>query len=393
MKILFLSRWFPYPHDNGAKLRVYHLLRGLAQAHEVHLVSFADNPSTAMKEKLEVFCRSVQVAGWKEYNPAHRRAVAGLFSLTPRSLVDTYSAELDFKIRHALTTHRFDLVVTSQWQMGAYHKLFSHMPALFEEIEVGVPYEQYARAKTTTGRLRGGLTWLKHRHFLRRLLANDRPCTVVSEIERSLLQAAVPEARAISVVPNGVDLEQYATPQVALDPNSLIFTGSFRYQPNHQAMVWFIEHVLPRIQEQIPEVTLTITGDPAGMSLPKRPGVLQTGFVDDVKPYIARSWASVAPLLEGGGTRLKILESMALGTPVIATSKGAEGLGTCPSEHLLIGDTPEDFARQAITLLKEPGVRNALAINARRFVEGYYDWKVIMPRFLDVVCRAAPGRC
>jgi glycosyltransferase involved in cell wall biosynthesis len=389
MKILFLSRWFPYPIDNGAKLRIYHLLRGLAEAHEVHLVSFADDPPLARKEEIQAFCRSVRLAAWKEFQPGSRRALAGLFSPSPRSLVDIYSAEMEGLIRQALAEHSFDLVITSEWQMAAYRRLFSGLPVLFEEIEVGLPYGQYARASSVTARLRGGLTWLKHRHFLRELLADGKPCTVVSEEERRLLQAAVPGARNIHVIPNGVSIEEYNVPGILPQPGSLIFTGSFRYRPNHQAMVWFIERVLPRIQEQVPGVTLTITGDPAGLPLPERAGVIQTGFVDNVKPYIARAWASVVPLLIGGGTRLKILEAMSLKTPVIATSKGAEGLAAVPSEHLLIADSPEDFARQAVSLLRDASLRERLSASAYRLVAGTYDWKVIIPRLLEAVEQAA----
>lgn len=389
MKILFLSRWFPYPIDNGAKLRIYHLLRGLAEVHEVHLVSFADDPAGAKKEEFETFCRSVRVAAWKEFQPSSWRALIGLFSLSPRSLSDIYSAEMERLIRHALAEHSYNLVITSEWQMAAYRHLFPDLPVLFEEIEVGLPYGQYAHATSALARLRGGLTWIKHRHFLRKLLADGRPCTVASEEERRLLQAAVPAARMVYVVPNGVDVEEYAVHGDPPEPNSLIFTGSFRYRPNHQAMVWFIEQVLPRIQEQIPGVKLTITGDPAGLPLPERAGIIQTGFVENVKPYIARSWASVVPLLVGGGTRLKILEAMSLKTPVIATSKGAEGLGAISSEHLLIADSPQDFARQTISLLRDASLRERLAAGAYRFVADNYSWNIIIPRFLEAVEQAA----
>jgi glycosyltransferase involved in cell wall biosynthesis len=136
-------------------------------------------------------------------------------------------------------------------------------------------------------------------------------------------------------------------------------------------------------------VQFTITGDHANLPLPPADRVTLTGFVDDVRPLIAAAGVSVVPLRVGGGTRLKILEAMALRTPVVTTSKGAEGLDVQPGEHLLIADTPEAFAAASLRLLQEPGLRQRLADNAYRLVAEKYDWAVTMPRFLELVERVA----
>ena len=387
MIILFLSRWFPVPTDNGAKLRIYHLLKGLASQNEVHLLSFADDPARIQYDGLEVICRTVRVVQWHEFHPNSLRALSGLFSVEPRSLIDTYSAEMEIEIRQALSEHDFDLVIPSQWQMTVYRHIFADLPTLFEEIEIGVPYGQF---KNTAGlaHIRTGLTWLKQRHFLRMLLENGHPCTVVSEKERALLISIAPHS-LITVIPNGVSVEDYCNVNEEPQPNSLIFTGSFRYRPNYEAMVWFVEEILPLIQEQIPETRLTITGDSAGLNLPKHPGVIQTGYVDDVHSMIARSWCSIVPLQVGGGTRLKILEAMALGTPVISTSKGAEGLTVQDGKHLEIDDSAEGFAKKTITLLRDTALRQHLAGCGRQLVRERYDWQVILPEFLTLVKQTA----
>jgi glycosyltransferase involved in cell wall biosynthesis len=390
MKILFLSRWFPYPTDNGAKLRIYHLLRGLAEAgHEVHLASFADDPARADVAALREMCREVRVAAWKEFQPSSRKALLGLLSPEPRSLSDLYSPEMERAIRAALAETAFDLVIPSEWPMTAYRHLFAHLPVLYEEIEVGLPYGQWANAPTLAARIRSGLTWWKYRRYLRQVLGGGQISTVVSEAERSLLRRAVPKAGEIFVVPNGVDLSGYQAFSAEPEPDTLIFTGSFRYQPNYEAMEWFIEQVLPLIQVEQPEVRLTITGDSAGYALPKRAGVEQIGWVDDVRPCIASAWASVVPLHIGGGTRLKILEAMALRTPVISTTLGAEGIDAARDAHLLIGDTAGAFASQTIRLLKDPALRGSVASNAYQLVADRYDWRRILPKFLDVVEHAA----
>jgi glycosyltransferase involved in cell wall biosynthesis len=154
-------------------------------------------------------------------------------------------------------------------------------------------------------------------------------------------------------------------------------------------MTWFLQEVYPRIRAQAPDVSLTITGDHAGLPLPPADHVTLTGFVDDVRPLIAAAWVSLVPLRVGGGTRLKILEAMALGTPVVATSKGAEGLDAQHGEHLLIANGPEAFAESVIRLLQEPGLRRRMADNAYQLVQEKYDMAALMPRFLDLVERVA----
>lgn len=389
MRVLFLSRWFPYPANNGSKLRIFHLLGGLSQAHEVHLFSFSDHPAVDRSVPLPHPLAGLHTAQWKEYNSSDFQAVLGLFSPTPRSLIDTYSTEMEHKIRAALREQHFDLVILSQWQMTAYQHLFDGIPLLMEEMEVGVLYGRIVNAPTLSKRLRAKLTWFKHRRYLARILAGQQPCTVVSEQEKLLLEKIAEQNHCIGIIPNGVDLAEYDQVQAEPEAHSLIFTGSFRYSPNYQAMLWFVENVYPRIQAGIPNVKLAITGDHAGLPLPNHPGILLTGHVPDIKKLIKRSWASIAPLQVGGGTRIKILEAMALSVPVIATSKGAEGLDVAPGVHLDIADDPEEFAERTIQVLRSRERRNMLSTKAYELIHDKYDWKVIMPAFLAIVERSA----
>jgi glycosyltransferase involved in cell wall biosynthesis len=154
-------------------------------------------------------------------------------------------------------------------------------------------------------------------------------------------------------------------------------------------MTWFLRHVYPRIQAEAPDVSLAITGDHRGLPLPPSENVTLTGFVEDIHSLIKGAWCSIAPLQSGGGTRLKILEAMALGTPVVATSKGAEGLDVEDDVHLLLGDTPEAFANAVVRVMYEPGLRQRLVDNSLQLVRAKYDWANVMPRFLDLVEWAA----
>ncbi|MCB0177009.1 MAG: glycosyltransferase [Anaerolineae bacterium] len=386
MNILFLSRWFPYPPINGSKLRIYNLLRGLAQDHSITLISFADQPNiNPNAPELEEICQDVKIVPWKPFDPASRQAGLGLFSSTPRFVVDTFSNEMKQYIQDAISTGNYDLVIASQFDMAVYSEYFKCLPAVFEEIEVGVIYGRYQQAETLWRRLRNGLTWTKHRRYLANQLKNFQAGTVVSQQERTIVSNKIKNGHRLEVIPNCVDLKSYEEIKEIPQPNTLIFTGAFTYNPNYEAMAWFVDEVYPFVQAQNPQISLTITGNHNNRPLPTSKNITLTGFVDDVRPLIARSWISIVPLHVGGGTRLKILEAMALKTPVIATSKGAEGLDAEPGKHLLIADSPKAFADSIIKLHQDTQLRQYLTSNAYRLIQENYDWTTTIPKFLKLI--------
>lgn len=386
-RILFLSRWLPYPPSNGSKLRIFNLLRALAEAHEVSLISFNDQPhKDADVSGLPAICREVKVVPWRVYNPDSGRARLGFFSSTPRFVIDTFSPEMAACLTDCLNETAFDLVIASQIDMAAYVDYFQGVPALFEEAEVGTLYEQYAHAHSLKERLRYGLTWGKHRRYLQGILAKFAACTVVSPLEKTLLATAVPAYNdQIEIIPNCINLADYADVQETAVPHTLVFTGAFTYRPNYEAMVWFVKEVFPQILTELPQTQLFITGNHADLPLPHMKNVTLTGFVDDVRPVIARAWASLVPIWKGGGTRLKILEAMALGTPVIATSKGAEGLAVTDGVDICLADTAVDYAQVILRVLQDEPFRQRLAQNGCRLVSRQYDWPIVAPKFLEVV--------
>jgi polysaccharide biosynthesis protein PslH len=386
MRILFLSEWFPFPANNGSKLRIYHLLRGLATQHDISIISFY-NPHEGTPDfyTLSSICRSVEVVPWRDYQPRRLGAVLGLFSNTPRSLVDTHSPEMAYKIIDRLQSEKFDLIIASQLTMAAYQPYFRQTPAIFEEAEVGVIYQRYSSAKTPLKKMRHFLTWNKQKAYMQALLRHFFACTVVSTQEKDLLKLISSEYSSIEVIPNGVDLAESRIGRVELKPSSLIYTGSFQYDANYEAMEWFVTKVFQKVRQAIKDVKLTITGNPAGKSFADYEGVEQVGYVPEIRPMMASSWISLAPLQQGGGTRLKILEAMALRTPVVATSKGAEGLDVCHNENILIADEPDTFADQVIKLLLDMELRNRLVENAYSLVRDRYNWDTILPKFYSVI--------
>lgn len=356
--------------------------------HEVSLLSFTGRGSSNVNvAHLQTICQDVQTVKWNEFVPKSRRARVGYFNPDPRSLVDTYSPEMAQAVQKTLAIEHFDLIVSSQIQMTIYSKHFEKTPALLEELEIGVFHDRVADADSLRNNLRNRLTLFKLRRYLQRVLPRFEACTVVSEREKQLLSKYAPDYHAVDIIPNCVDLSKYHIGIIAATPDTLVFTGSLSYAANYEAMVWFLRFVYPEVKREAPTVRLIITGDHGNRPLPPASDVTLTGVVDDIREYIASSWISLAPIWSGGGTRLKILDAMALHTPVVATSKGAEGLEVKCGKEIILADTAETYATALIRLLGDADLRRRLAENAHKLVKEKYDWEVVLPRFLQLIER------
>lgn len=388
MKILFLSAWFPYPPDNGSKIRVYNLLRALGERHQVTLLTFAAAGEGNEVGALRPYCQVGGVVPAVPFRPTRARALLGFLSPTPRSVLDTYSREMAGLVDAHLLREPFHLVIASELGTAPYALRAPAVPRLVEDVEVGVIREAYTGAATGARRLRSGLTWAKHRRYIARLLPQFTACTVVSDAERGHLRELAPGYEAVHVVPNGVDLDWLQVGGAEPTADTLVFHGALTFHANRDAMAYFLGDIWPRVRSQRPQASLKITGRTDGVdlsSLPLGNGVTLTGYLPDVRPAVAVAWACVVPLRVGGGTRVKILEAMALGTPVVATSKGAEGLAVTSGDDILIADDPEEFAAQTSRLLGDPALRGRLSAAGRRLVEERYGWSAIGAQFTRLV--------
>ncbi len=393
MRVLFISRWYPYPPDNGSRIRVFNLIRQLSRQHEITLVSFVENPvSPARVAEMESYCHSVHTVPYRQFNSSRLKALLGIFSTRPRSEVDTYSREMHDLVKGAGANTPFDVVIASQRDCAPYALLLKHTPRVFEEVELATIHEQFICQRNLVSRIRYGLTWWKYARYVSRLLFRFDGCTVVSEQEQELILSITRDSQPPVIVPNGVDLAINSGTFGAVQPDTLIYSGALTYDANFDAMEFFLRDVFPAVKVQRPNATLRITGGYAGVPIERLAlgdGVELTGYLDDIQSAVAQSWACVVPLRVGGGTRLKILEAMALGTPVVSTSKGAEGLQVTPGKDILISDDPGDFARTLVRLFEDEGLRRKLSAAGRRLVEEKYSWEMCVRRLEQLLYRVA----
>jgi glycosyltransferase involved in cell wall biosynthesis len=227
------------------------------------------------------------------------------------------------------------------------------------------------------------LEWRKMRAYEARACARAGLTVAVSEADRARLRASAPGAD-IRAIPTGVDTAYFHPNGTMEAPATLVFTGSMDWYPNEDAIIYFIESILPGIRREVPGVSLAVVGrDPSERlrAAGSAAGVRVTGTVPDVRPYVAEAMVYVVPLRVGGGTRLKIFEALAMGKAVVSTRVGAEGLPLVPGQHFLEADSPEGFAREVVTLLRDPGRRRTLGLAGRRLMEERYSWSHVAREF------------
>ena len=384
MKIILLSTWFPYPPNQGSKIRAYHVLRALSAEHEVGLLSFKDvEIDNGWLEHISDYCAWVEIIPRDAFAMGKLGSIFGLFSTRPRAMAASYSKPMSSRLKELARTWQPDLVFALTINTAPYA---AALPPIMRVVDVDnllarMLYEEYMAENNLVRRIRRYLAFIKLQRYERALFSQFDLALVTSLQDRQNLMGYVPlESSQIGVVPNGVDLDSYHFRSDSSEGSLLAYTGALTYFANFDAMQYFLEDIFPTILAQVPDTRLEITGSTMGVdleSLPNFDQVTFTGYVDDIREILKRARLCIVPLRKGAGTRLKILEAMAAGVPVVSTSKGAEGLEVEHEVHLLVADHPQAFARETVRLLNDQTLRNQLARNARQLVEEKYDWTMI----------------
>lgn len=391
MNILFLSRWWPFPPDNGSRMRIFQLLRHLnILGHVIDLVSFHQADQGTNVETVQ-YCRDSFAFLIDSFQPARFESLLGYLSPKPRSLVGTHSPQLFKKVEELSSRERYDMAILSQIDMLPYRKAIGSIPCFLEEIEIGVYVDRFEKQRGLKS-ARGKLTFSKLASYLRKESKDLVGMSVVSEQERDLVLRWVKPSCPIEVIQNGVDTDGNLpfVGKFEIEPLSMVFAGSLTYSANLEAMAFFTHRVLPIILDKFPSAKLYITGKYQGCDLNQLnlcPSVVLTGYLSDVRPRVASSVVSVAPLFSGGGTRLKILESLSLGTPVVSTEKGAEGLASLAESGVVIANEPTKIADQIARLFIDPAWRAALSKSGKMSVESQYSWNQTLRPFSRLVSK------
>jgi glycosyltransferase involved in cell wall biosynthesis len=390
MKILFVTPFLPSPPRFGGQRRLDGLMRSLARNHQVDVLAFnrTDEWETLSKETTRKYCGQVTTIPNLDLTDTREKRTAQLFSLFSRHSFEhrLASRRHDFQkaLDQMLASTRYDVVQLEFLWMAAfqYQSRGSKQPiVVLDEHNV-----EYDILKRTVGGAGGkfrlvynALNWRKLAFEERAAWRRFHGVALTSRRDEALLNAEAPGVRT-AVVPNGVDVDEFSVTTDTPERDVLLYFGAINYYPNQEAVTYFIDHVFPKIRQRRPQAKFRILGPGAPDSVLARQGngVEILGMVDDVQPHIERATAVVVPLRIGGGTRLKIVEAMAKGKPIISTRLGAEGIDVVHEESALLADEPADFAAQVERVLADPELGARLGRNARRLAEERYSWRSIV---------------
>lgn len=391
MKILFITPDLPYPLHNGGKIRTYSLLHNLAKKHDVTLISYDKNPSdTTRSSVFEEFCTKVIVVPLEKRQTIDEKRKVQLLSILstkPYQYFSSYSPRMQQVIDEALESEKFDLVHVETAHIG-YHSFPSDIPRVLDQqnVEYDLLHRTYENEQLSIRKLYTYLEWKKFQRDELRICSQFSLCTVPSERDKEVFQQDIPST-PFDVIPNGVDSHFFqADNSVVAEENTILFTGTIDYYPNTDGLKFFIEEVFPLIRAEIPDIHFVIAGrnpPPIIQQYESDDNITITGFVDDMRTYYNKAQVVVVPLRIGGGTRLKILEAMAMNKPIVSTTIGAEGIAVDAGENISLADEPADFANATIRLLKDETERRRLAENGKRLATDIYDWQAISERLAE----------
>jgi polysaccharide biosynthesis protein PslH len=398
MKVLFVAPYLPSPPRFGGQRRMDGLMRGLAAAnHEVSILSFTstDQWTQESADATRLFCKKVttlsdlDARSLSEKRRLQLRSLASLNSY--EHLQVKRRADFQRQIDEHLAAEDYDVVQVEFANMAAYrYSRRGKQPTLVLD-EHNIEYDLQRRtAGSAEGKFRkvyNSLNWRKlgreekaaWRRFDGVVLTSARDAQLLTEVSPSTLSA---------VVPNGVNVEQFQPAPVAPEADQLLFFGANNYFPNHDALIYFIDEILPLVIQRRPNVKLSIVGPGAQPAVLARQSrhVEIVGFVDDVMPHLDRASVVVVPLRIGGGTRLKIVEAMAKSKAIVSTRIGAEGIDVTHEKNALLADSPADFAAQVVRALTSPELARTLGEQARILAEERYAWTAVvgeLVRFYD----------
>jgi polysaccharide biosynthesis protein PslH len=381
-KILIISSRLPYPPYRGDKLKIFNLIKQLSKmGHDITLISFiASKDEEQHLPTLREYCTEIKTI----YNPLWKSVLNcfyNIFSEIPFQVAYYSSRKFRDELNKVLKLKRFDIVHVHLIRMAQYMKNRpSGTPCVLDLTDAGSLYlERFLNVKRQ--KLYKILLKIELKRLKRyeNILESFEKILVCSDVDKKHLLQHAPKAK-IDLLYNGIDLKYFTdTKKIIPEPYSIIFTGNMSYFPNTDGILYFVKDIFPLIKRKIIGAQLYIVGKdpPTKIKNLGNKDIVITGFVVDIKEYYLKSAVAIAPIRFGAGTLNKILEPMALGVPVVASSIGVEGLPVKNGDDLLIADSPDGFANAVIQVLNDRNLQNRLSENAKKVVRSLYDWTKI----------------
>jgi polysaccharide biosynthesis protein PslH len=395
MRLCWIKAGGFVPLDFGGRIRSFQMVKELARRHAVTVLTFYPSMENdahgelapLFEELITVPLRLPKQRSRDDYVDYVRLLAAA----HAYSMQKYYRPELRQAVSELFSRKSFDAIICDfvypagvlDWDSKTPIILFTH------NVEAEVWERQY---RVSSNPLRKLAFWLEYKrltHAERYYAQRAAHVLAVSESNREFFGRYVGSAEKVTLLPTGVDTDYFRPSPDAPRDRSLVFTGSMDWVPNHDAMEYFYQVILPLIRSQEPTVEIWMVGRNPPTSLlrlvEKDPKVHVTGLVEDVRPFMNRSSIYVLPMRTGSGTRLKVLEAMASGKAIVSTPIGAEGLSVTDGENIVLAGSPREFAKSVVALIRNSDLRHRLEVNARALAERGLSWRAAAERLEEAV--------
>lgn len=389
LKILFLAHLFPLPLDSGGKIKSYYTLKALAAEHDVRVLTFVrSDDELAHMNELESICRvdlvKLKRGKFRQISDLLRAVTLGKSFIVSRDYRDEMRSAYD----RIIADFGPDVVHIDHLQMaqfvvfdGTYKTVLDH-----HNVESMIIKRLADTSESLSVRLYAGMEWPKLQRYELDICRKASMVLTVSEEDKSTLTDLCPELTNIMSVPIGADVDYFRHVERSQESNNILSIGTMYWPPNVDSMLYFHREIYPIVKTQVPECTLAIAGQRPVESiraLASHPSISVIGYVSDSRELSKDCGVFVVPLRSGSGVRVKILNALAMGLPVISTSVGAEGLEVESGTHLMLADTPTDFANAVVTVLKDRELADRIGRNGRALVCEKYSWDVVGKQLLS----------
>jgi polysaccharide biosynthesis protein PslH len=393
MNILILSPFLPYPLDQGGKIRIFNIIKNLSRSHAVTLAAIVDDRDATELGPLREICEEIVLVE----RPARLWPDRLTFftSFAPYNVIRYHSATMRRALQQLQQKRRFDLIQVEFSMMWKYAGLFAGTPVILDahNIEHKNVRQIGSSARNPLWRMMYQIEEKRLRTVEERAWRECALCFAVSEMERDEIAARVGDQSKVVTAANGVDPHRFAYRTKEKPAKKILFLGGMDYAPNLDAARYFLDEIFPMVRSKESEARLLLVGRELGKlgEVLQLPGVETHESVPEVLPFFYEADVLVVPLRQGAGTRIKLLEAMAAGLPVVTTSKGCEGIEVENGRELLIADSADGFAAALLEIMEKPERGRAMAENARRLVMERYTWesaaKVMSKQYLKNLLR------
>jgi len=383
MKILMLTPYLPYPLLSGGQIRTFNLLKNLKDKHEITLYSLIKDESERQYiPQLKKFCKKVVLLRRTKNPWTMRNILLAVFTPYPFLVTRNMPIQDADKIDKELKVSKFDLIHAETFYMMPNIPKTKIPILLVEQTIEYLGYQSYAKtSKFWPLKPLLKIDINKIRYWEQFYWKQADRLVTMSEEDKLYIQSKVGRKLQIDVVANGVDIELFDQTKKRLPQNpSVLFVGTFKWLPNVDAVKLLVREIWPRIIKKLPQVRLKIVGFSPTKEIIKfgrDPKIEVLGKVEDIRQAYGQAHVLLAPIRSGKGTRYKVLEAMATGTPIVSTKLGVEGIDVAPGKEVLVGDTPKELAELTVKVLKDEKLQGKMARAGRQLVKERYNWQSI----------------